>query len=156
MKSVTRFLSSAGLVAAVLLLSGCAGLNSSQQVSGKRSEVVSAALSQVGTPYRYGANAPGRALDCSALTHYAYQQAGVPIPRMSVDQLRRARPVPLEALRPGDLVFFHTGPGVHHVGLMVDKNRFVHASTSQHKVGLTRLYAPYWTARYVGAGSYLD
>jgi cell wall-associated NlpC family hydrolase len=90
------------------------------------------------------------------LTHYAYQQAGVAIPRMSVDQQHRAKPVPLEALRPGDLVFFHTGPGVHHVGMMVDKNRFVHASTAMHKVGLTRLYAPYWSARYVGAGSYLD
>ncbi|WP_295451271.1 C40 family peptidase [uncultured Thiodictyon sp.] len=155
MKSDTRILPAVGLIASVLL-GGCAGLSSSPQVSGKRSEVVSAALSQVGTPYRYGANRPGQALDCSALTSYAYRQVGVRIPRMSGDQLRAAKPVRLEALRPGDLVFFHTGPGVSHVGLMVDKNRFVHASTAMHQVGLTRLYTPYWSARYVGAGSYLD
>ena len=143
------------VAAAVLLLGGCAGLGGSS-ASSKRAEVVSAALSQVGTPYRYGSNLPGRALDCSALTHYAYQRAGVPIPRMSLDQQHGAKPVPLAALRPGDLVFFHTGPGAHHVGLMVDRDRFVHASTALHRVGLTRLYTPYWRARYVGAGSYLD
>jgi len=155
MKIAQRLLAGGGLVAAALLLGGCAGLDSADG-GGKRAEVVSAALSQVGTPYRYGGTAPGRALDCSGLTHYAYRRAGVPIPRMSVDQWRAARPVRPGSLRPGDLVFFRTGPGVHHVGLMVDTDRFVHASTSKRRVGLTRLHTPYWSARYVGAGSYLD
>ena len=155
MKIVPRLAVGLVLGAAALLLGGCAGLDSSDG-GGKRAEVVSAALSQVGTPYRYGGTLPGRALDCSGLTRYAYQRAGVSIPRMSLDQLHAARPVRPDALRPGDLVFFHTGPGVHHVGLMVDRDRFVHASTSKHRVGLTRLHTPYWSARYVGAGSYLD
>lgn len=139
----------------MLSLGGCAGLGGSG-LSGKRAEVVSAALSQVGTPYRYGGNQPGRALDCSGLTHYAYRAAGVRIPRNSLDQLRAARRVDPKCPLPGDLVFFKTGPGTHHVGLMVDANRFVHASTSEHQVALTRLRARYWQARYLGAGTYLN
>jgi cell wall-associated NlpC family hydrolase len=154
-KIVPRYLLVLGLAMIGLLLGGCAGLGGADR-DGKRAEVVSAALSQVGTPYRYGGNQPGQALDCSGLTHYAYQAAGVSIPRGSVDQRQGAKPVNPLCPNPGDLVFFKTGPGVHHVGLMVDAERFVHASTSQHKVGLARLHAPYWTARYLGAGTYLD
>jgi cell wall-associated NlpC family hydrolase len=142
------------LIAMILSLAGCAGTGGGG--SGKRAEVVSAALSQIGTPYRYGGDRPGQGLDCSGLTQYAYGSAGVPIPRMCLDQLRAARPVGPGALRPGDLVFFQTGPGVHHVGLMVDADRFVHASTSKRRVQVTRLSAPYWSARYLGAGAYLD
>jgi cell wall-associated NlpC family hydrolase len=144
-----------GLVFAILLSAGCAGLGGSG-LSGKRAEVVSAALAQVGTPYRYGGNQPGQGLDCSGLTYYAHQAAGVHIPRMSINQLRNARPVNPRSPHPGDLVFFQTGPGVQHVGLMVDTNRFVHASTSEHQVGLARLRTRYWQAHYVGAGTYLD
>ena len=155
MKIVPRLFLLLGPVTAGLLLGGCAGLGGSD-LDSKRAEVVSAALSQVGTPYRYGGTEPGHALDCSGLTHYAYQAAGVRIPRSSVDQRQGAKPVNPQCPHPGDLVFFRTGPGVHHVGLMVDGERFVHASTSQHKVGLARLHTPYWTARDLGAGTYLD
>ena len=137
-----------------MLLVGCAGQVC--DTCGKRGAVVSAALSQVGTPYRYGGDEPGRGLDCSGLTQFAHLTAGVSIPRMCLDQLRGAKPVQPTALRPGDLVFFKIRPGVHHVGMMVDPDRFVHASTSQRKVQLTRLNTPYWTSRYLGAGSYLD
>jgi cell wall-associated NlpC family hydrolase len=112
-------------------------------------------MAQVGTPYRYGGNEPGRGLDCSGLTHYAYRSAGVRIPRSSRDQHRGARPVKAKSLRPGDLVFFHEGAGVNHVGLMVDGQRFVHASTSAHKVALARIDTSYWKAHFVGAGTYL-
>ena len=54
------------------------------------------------------------------------------------------------------MVFFKTGPNTYHVGLMVDKERFVHASTSQRQVRLERLDKPYWQARYLGAGTYLN
>lgn len=154
MKIVPRLLLVGGLIVVMLLLASCAGRVC--DTCGKRGEVVSAALSQVGTPYRYGGTEPGRGLDCSGLTQFAHQTAGVPIPRMCLDQLQSAKPVDPRTLRPGDLVFFKIKPGVHHVGLMVDPDRFVHASTSQGKVQLTRLHTPYWTSRYMGAGSYLD
>lgn len=120
----------------------------------KRADVVMAALSQVGTPYVYGGETPHQALDCSGLTLVAHQAAGMRIPRVSTEQQAAARPLrgPPKA---GDLVFFKTGPSQYHVGLMVDQQRFVHASTSKRRVRLAKLDNPYWRQRYLGAGSYL-
>lgn len=142
------------LAIVALLIGGCAG-SGKDGLSGQRAEVVSAALSQIGTPYRYGGNQPGRGLDCSGLTYFAHRTAGVQIPRNSRQQRQEARPVKLRALRPGDMVFFGSGGVVDHVGLMVDQERFVHASTSKGKVILARFGTPYWNARFVGAGTYL-
>jgi cell wall-associated NlpC family hydrolase len=148
---------SAVLCALVLfgILSGCA-TNRGDVLSGARAEVVFAGLSQVGTPYVYGGTSPGKGLDCSGLTYYAHHVAGVSIPRYSVSQLKASRPVPGREPRPGDMVFFKTGPGQHHVGLMIDSERFVHASTSRQQVRLDRLNTPYWQERLVGAGTYFD
>lgn len=142
------------LVLVVLSLGGCAG-SGRGGLSGERAEVVAAALSQIGTPYRYGGNQPGRGLDCSGLTYFAHRSAGVRIPRTSSEQRQRARPVRVKALKPGDMVFFGKGGVVDHVGLMVDRERFVHASTSKGKVIMARFGTPYWTTHFVGAGTYL-
>ncbi len=156
-----------GPFAAVIigLLAGCAGSPSrTLSVDGEtfdltnldqqRASVVMAALSQVGTPYVYGGSDPSEGLDCSGLTQFAHAAAGLSIPRISTDQRAAARPVRLRPA-PGDLVFFRTGPGQYHVGVMVDRDRFVHASTSKRHVRLSRLSRDYWRARYLGAGTYL-
>jgi len=118
--------------------------------------VVVAALSELGTRYKYGAQSPGKALDCSALTRYAYSAAGVAIPRISTDQRRSSTPVRLAKVQPGDLVFFKIRPGLSHVGLMVDQKRFVHASVSKKQVRLSSIDSSYWQQRLVGAGTYLN
>lgn len=141
-------------VALVLLLQGCA-TTGDYDLSGPRGELVNAALSQVGTPYRLGGNSPREGLDCSGLTAYAHRAAGLKIPRMAAEQRQSAKPVKGAKPGPGDLVFFRIPPEGEHVGLMVDWERFVHASTSQQRVQLARLDAPYWQRYYVGAGTYL-
>jgi cell wall-associated NlpC family hydrolase len=137
------------------ILTGCASQRI-EGLAGPRADVVLAGLSQVGTPYVYGGSTPDEGLDCSGLTHYAHHVAGVQIPRVSTEQLRNATPVPGRQPRPGDILFFRIAPGEHHVGLMVDDERFVHASTSRRQVRLDRLASPYWQARYLGAGTYLE
>ncbi|NCA68502.1 MAG: NlpC/P60 family protein [Sphingobacteriia bacterium] len=138
----------------MILTSGCA--SRPDPFAKARGEVVLAGLSQVGTPYVYGGSDPRDGLDCSGLTYYAHHVAGVRIPRVSVDQLRAAKPVSGRRPRAGDMVFFRIAPGEHHVGLMVDDERFVHASTSRREVRLDWLDKPYWQARFLGAGTYLE
>lgn len=141
------------LVWVLLTLGGCAGMGN---LSAQRTAVISAAQSQVGTPYRYGGNEPGRGLDCSGLTYYVHRTVGMKIPRTAAEQRLAARPVSANAPRPGDLVFFKTGPDSNHVGLMIDAERFIHASSSAHRVGYAKLRTPYWKTHYLGAGTYLD
>ena len=153
---MTRSMAPGALILALLLLSGCASKVGDPDLSGRRTDVVLAGLSQIGTPYVYGGSSPASGFDCSGLTQYAHHLAGVSIPRVAAEQHRASQPVKLGRPRPGDMVFFKTGPNVYHVGLMVDKERFVHASTSRQQVRLDRLDTPYWTAHYLGAGTYLN
>ena len=149
-----------GVLGLVVMLQGCASgggdYGGASELNGRRGEVVTAALSEVGTRYVYGAQSPGKALDCSALTQLAYRAAGVKIPRISTAQRKAAKPVRLSNVKPGDLVFFKIRRGQYHVGLMVDDGRFVHASTSKKRVRLSHLDTPYWRSRLIGAGTYLN
>jgi cell wall-associated NlpC family hydrolase len=69
--------------------------------------------------------------DCSGLALYAWYQASggaVRLAHYTVDQLAAARPVPLDQLIPGDLLFFaHPGGPVHHVGIYLGGGAMIHA-----------------------------
>jgi len=77
-------------------------------------KVISLTSEIVGKPYRLGASvsydAP-REFDCSSMTAYLYTQAGVAIPRISVDQYVYGKPVTEKEMLPGDLIFANTGEG---------------------------------------------
>ncbi len=149
----------AGSVLALVVLSGCAtrgGEPDDFELRGRRADLVLVGLSQIGTPYVYGGKNPATGFDCSGLTYYVHQVAGLSIPRVASAQHQASTRVSRGRPRPGDMVFFKTGLGVYHVGLVVDEHRFVHASTSRRQVRLDRLDSPYWRARYLGAGTFLD
>jgi cell wall-associated NlpC family hydrolase len=111
---------------------------------------VHAALGQLGRPYRWGATGPGE-FDCSGLTSWAYQQAGVALPRTSRSQWSAGSHVAVAALLPGDLVFFGTDardPGtIHHVGMYVGQGLMVNAPYT----GAVVRVEPVRPGGYVGA-----
>lgn len=118
------------------------------------SDVVAAAERMVGTPYRYGGGSPG-GFDCSGLVHYAHTQAGIWVPRTTTGQLRNARPVPLDALRPGDLLFFELdGRKVSHVGIYAGAGSFIHAPSTGKTVSYASLHSAFWRGRLTGAGRF--
>jgi cell wall-associated NlpC family hydrolase len=125
-----------------------------QELDGPRRQVVTAAHSMLGKPYRYGGTKPSRGFDCSGLVYYTHGKAGVSVPRTSGAQLEAARPTSLSRLRPGDLVFFEIGSKPSHVGIYVGGGEFIHAPSSGKRVTKTRLSDSYWRSRVVGAGHY--
>jgi peptidoglycan DL-endopeptidase CwlO len=86
---------------------------------------VNAAMAQQGVPYRYASALPGVAFDCSGLTHYAWAQAGVYLPRNSRAQFSATPRVPISEARPGDLIYFYNP--ISHVGLYIGNGQMVHA-----------------------------
>jgi cell wall-associated NlpC family hydrolase len=65
---------------------------------------VLAALSQLGVAYRYASSQPGVAFDCSGLTAFAWERAGVGLPHQSGAQVRAVPNVDPAAATAGDLV----------------------------------------------------
>ncbi|GAA2068810.1 C40 family peptidase [Williamsia deligens] len=81
---------------------------------------VRAALSQRGVPYAWGGTTPGQGLDCSALTQYAYRQAGVELPRLAQDQDTAGFRVDRGELLPGDLAVWSG-----HVAMIVGNGQMI-------------------------------
>ncbi len=88
--------------------------------TGVKAGVVGAAKTMLGTPYVWGGNEPGKALDCSGFLQQAYAQVGVAIPRTTQAQFEHGQPVDLTQIEPGDAVFTEPGKnGPKHVGMYV-------------------------------------
>jgi len=100
-----------------------------------RADIVDHAKELMGLKYKYGGNNPRQGFDCSGLVLYLYQNAGIDIERVSREQAKQGRAVPVNKAKPGDLVFFkRRGKAVHHVSVIVEsgvnKLIVVHATNS--------------------------
>lgn len=147
-----------GLVALLMMVAqGCATTTPSRPVDLGRDTgdaVVAAADGVVGAPYRFGGSSP-RGFDCSGLVHYAHRLAGIPVPRSTGAQMRRARSVLLDDLRAGDVLFFKLeGNKVSHVGIYAGTGSFIHAPSSGKSVSYASLRSVYWSSRLIGAGRF--
>ncbi|MEU5365139.1 C40 family peptidase [Streptomyces sp. NPDC005925] len=98
------------------------------------------AASKKGAPYRWGATGPHR-FDCSGLTLYAYRKAGKKLPRTAAQQYNRTRHISASSRKAGDLVFFHSGRYIYHVGIYAGGNRIWHAPKSGAVVRLERIWS---------------
>lgn len=109
------------------------------------------ALSYLGRPYVMGGvGSPG--FDCSGFVCRVYAESGYAIPRVSRDQAKAGVAVPLDAIAPGDLVFFaERGKPISHVGLYLGDGELAHASTGQGRVVVARMSARWFADRFVEA-----
>lgn len=94
------------------------------------------ALNQVGKPYVFGAAGPD-SYDCSGLTMAAWAAAGVSLPHSAADQYNYGTQVPLNALRPGDLIFFYQPIG--HVTIYIGNGLMVSAPQPGENVSVVPL-----------------
>lgn len=104
-----------------------------------------------GTRYRYGGTTKS-GIDCSAFVQAVYLSAfAVSLPRTARDQYRMSRIISATEMKTGDLVFFNTTGGISHVGIYLQNNKFIHASTS-YGVTVSDMYDPYYLKRFIGTG----
>jgi cell wall-associated NlpC family hydrolase len=141
---------------AALLLTACAGApqRPAAPSAGDGARIAYNALAQIGRPYRYGGTTPQHGFDCSGLVQYAIARAGFGhVPRTVAQQYRAARRVALDALRPGDVLFFHFSRArPTHDAIYIGNHQFVHAPSSGGKVRRSSLENPYWRRHLLAAG----
>jgi len=106
----------------------------------------------LGRRYVWGAVGP-RSFDCSGFTQYVMRKSkGVRLPRVSRKQAYYGKYVSRSHLRAGDLIFFDTSRRrrgyVNHVGIYIGNHKFIHASSARHRVVITSLNRPFYSARF--------
>lgn len=95
---------------------------STQSNSSTAQTVVSAAQSQIGKPYVWGATGPN-AYDCSGLVQYAYSQAGKNVGRTTYQQAGAGQHISVSQAQAGDILMW----GEYHDAIYVGNNQYVHA-----------------------------
>lgn len=83
----------------------------------------------LGSPYQWGGVTPWGA-DCSGLVQTTFAARGISLPRDSAQQVAHGTPVSMEAIRPGDLLFFksESGPAITHVAFAGEADSLVHST----------------------------
>ncbi|SNT45995.1 C40 family peptidase [Rhodococcoides kyotonense] len=101
----------------IALPDGSVAVAPNEQAAG----AVRSALTQQGVPYVWGGTEPGRGLDCSGLTQWAYGEQGVELPRLAQEQDIGTQ-VSQDDLMPGDLAVWDG-----HVAMVIGNGQFVEA-----------------------------
>ena len=108
-----------------------------------------------GTPYRLG-GATKKGIDCSAFSQFLFASVyGLSIPRTAKEQYNLTNRISRTQLKEGDLIFFNTRGGISHVGVYLQNNKFVHASTSGG-VMISDIFDDYWARKFIGVGRLKD
>ncbi|UYU32132.1 NlpC/P60 family protein [Siccibacter colletis] len=108
-----------------------------------------------GTRYHFGGTTR-RGIDCSALMQHIFSDSiNLSLPRTTGEQIHRGKSVSQQQLKPGDLVFFNTGPDHRHVGVYIGGDEFIHASSSKG-VTISMLSNRYWQHHYITARRVAD
>ena len=110
---------------------------------------------QIGVPYVWGGETPGVGFDCSGLVQWAWDKAGISIPRTTESQWPALHHVPLSDLQPGDLLFYYNLDDDHAVDHVVmyagsgpyGKNTIIAAAHTGTNVG----FEPLFTFGLIGA-----
>ena len=116
--------------------------------------IMEEAKKYVGVPYQFGGTTP-RGFDCSGFIQYVFNRKGIVLPRGADEQYSAGRKVSVNALKPGDLVYFQTyAEGISHSGLYLGDGYFISATSSQG-VAVATMKSGYWHDRYMGANRVL-
>ena len=124
-------------------------------VTDLRKALIALAMNLRDVRYVRGGHSPSTGFDCSGFVRYVFAHAiGVQLPSNSASQFLAGLKVKRADMKPGDLVFFHTGGrrhGISHVGIYISNGQFIHAPTYGKRVQISSLDEAYWAKRFVGA-----
>lgn len=96
---------------------------------GAQAAAMAMQASKNNVPYVWGGNSLANGIDCSGLVQQIYRRLGINVPRVTYDQAKNGKQIPVSQARPGDLVFYRPGQlGPEHVGIYVGNGKVVHAA----------------------------
>lgn len=104
-------------------------------------DVIANAETQIGVPYVWGGTTPNAGFDCSGLLQWAFDEAGVSIPRVTHDQWNAGARVDYEDIQRGDLIFWRSDPTapdyISHVAIYLGDGQMLEAPRTGLDVRVT-------------------
>gem|GEM_PF-5523281 len=120
----------------------------------ERLAVVKYARKYKGVRYRYGGDNPF-GFDCSGFTEYVFKKIDIFLPRNTRAQAEVGEKIPLQAVAPGDLLFFGERGKITHVAIVTanegDRIMMIHSTNSKGVVEEDLLSSEYWMERFLFA-----
>ena len=141
-----------------MMVAGCASVPAAPvtvHVPDMGEKAANTAVAMIGKPYKYRGDSP-EGFDCSGLVRYSYLAAGLSVPHGTKPLRKVTRPVSLQEIRKGDLLFFNErGKKNSHVGIYLEDDIFVHAPSSGGNVRKESLSDPHWKKSFVDARRFM-
>ncbi len=114
-------------------------------------EIVAPSQNHLGSGYCFGSASPN-CFDCSGFVNYIYRPHVPDLPRSSRAMASFGEAIGVDQIRPGDLLFFATGPDpsiISHVAIYIGQDSIIHAISDgpERGVTMTPLSARYWSRR---------
>ncbi|GAB2605608.1 C40 family peptidase [Streptomyces capparidis] len=131
----TSALTAAALAGTVLAPS----LAPQAEAASASAKALKVAASKKGAPYQWGAAGPKR-FDCSGLVLYSFKKVGKKLPRTAAAQYNKTKHISAKSRKQGDLVFFHSGGSVYHVGIYAGKGKIWHSPKPGKRVKLEKIW----------------
>lgn len=113
-------------------------------------QIADFAVQFVGNPYVWGGTSLTDGADCSGFTMSVMANFGIYIARTAADQSYGGVQINLDAISPGDLLFYSSSGEIDHVGLYIGGGQIVHASTSESGIRISSAWysTPLCAVRY--------
>jgi cell wall-associated NlpC family hydrolase len=96
----------------------------------------------LGVPYLWGGKSP-LGIDCSGLVQTIFQSAGIDLPRDAWQQEEyfRDHKIPLNFVKPGDILFFGRNKKITHTALSLGGSNFLHSQGWVKEESLDKFHA---------------
>ena len=113
-------------------------------------KLLAGARNHIGEPYRFGGSSR-KGWDCSGFASGMYSRyLSYQIPRNAKSLFRRSVKIPVSSKKPGDLVFFKIkSKSRYHVGIYIEGDKFIHASSSGGVI-VSRLSDGFYKNAFIG------
>lgn len=131
---------------------GVSGPGSVAVASATRTAIVAYAKQFLGNPYVYGGTSLTNGADCSGFTQAIFAHFGISTGRSSRDQAVKARQISMDAVQPGDVLFYASGDYINHVAIYIGGGQVIHASNETTGI----IISPYNYRTPLKAGTFLD
>jgi cell wall-associated NlpC family hydrolase len=163
MMQTPRFFAALALFAATFF-AACSAFKTATPKSGEastsamqlRNKITDYAQRYVGSGYKYAGTSPSTGFDCSGFTSYVLKEFKVKVSPASSVQATEGRPIALERVLPGDLIFFgESSKKISHVALVLKRSKdgivCVHSTTSRGVIVENVSTSTYWKPKILFA-----